>query len=87
MSNNGGAPGVSVWGFEDGTHWTVQIDTAQRTGALAVDVNDGRVFFGDPEQFDPVAAAQAVLGASGQDHRLHPDIVRALVDAVRGDAT
>lgn len=84
MSNDSGAPAVSVWRSDDGTHWTVQIDTTRHTGPVAVDLNDGRIFFADPEQFDPVAAAQAVLDASGEN-LLDPESVRAVVDAVRGE--
>lgn len=77
------APVVSVWRSEDDSHWTVQIDTTQRTGFVAVDLSDGRIFYGDPEVLDPVVAAQAVLEASGE--HLRRDTIQAVVDAVRGD--
>lgn len=77
-------PVVSVWRSEEGTHWTVQIDTTLDTGPTAVDLNEGRVFFGDPERFDPVVAAKAVLEAVGEGQLLHDGTVRAMVAAIRG---
>lgn len=85
MSADSGSPTVSVWRSEDGTHWTVQIDTTRRTGPVAVDLNDGRIFFGDPEEFDAVAAAQSVLDTSGEAPLRRPATIRAVVNAVRGE--
>ncbi|MCK0112834.1 hypothetical protein MWU75_11850 [Ornithinimicrobium sp. F0845] len=48
MSEVSGAPQVSVWRSEDGTHWTVQIDTTLCTGPVVIDLNDGRIFFDAP---------------------------------------
>ena len=85
MSDDTGAPVVAVWRSEEGTHWTVQIDPTLDTGPTAVDLNEGRIFFGDPERFDPVVAAKAVLEAAGEAQLLHDETVRAVVAAIRGD--
>ena len=66
MGKDADRPIVSVWRSEEDTHWTVQIDSTVSIGLVAVDLNDGRLFYGDPEQFDPIVAAQAVLEASGE---------------------
>ena len=43
------APAVTVCRSEDGERWIVQIDTGEGTGHVSVDLNDGRIFDGDPE--------------------------------------
>lgn len=43
------APTVHVCRSEDGERWIVQIDTGEGTGHVSVDLNDGRIFDGDPE--------------------------------------
>lgn len=76
---------MSVWRSEDDSHWTVQIDTTDRTGPVAVDLNDGRVFLGDPEVFDAVNAARTVLRGVGAESSITPGTLQLIVDAVRGE--
>lgn len=86
MVNRSSAPAVAVWRSEDGTHWTVQIDTADDVGPLAVDLNDGRIFLGDPETFDVMQAAEDALRRTGAGGLLSEESLRALAHAVRGEA-
>lgn len=74
-----------VWRSEDGTHWTVQIDTADDVGTVAVDLNDGRLFHGDPETFDVMQAAEDALSRTDARGLLNRHEIRALIHAVRGE--
>lgn len=83
-----GAPTAQVHRSEDGQLWLVQVDTNQDTGVVAVDLNDGRIFNGDPETFDAVAAAEKAMAKVEEDEGDWPtgEMVEAIIAATRGEA-
>lgn len=84
--STGPAPAVHVCRSEDGQRWIVQIDTTDATGHVSVDLNDGRIFDGDPETFDAVAEAEKAMALVEPDEGDWPtgEMVEAIVEATRG---
>lgn len=81
-------PTVHVSRAEDGARWLVQIDTAPATGVVTIDLNDSRIFSGDPELFDPAGAAEKALRAYEPDAGDWPagEMLDVIIEAVRGDS-
>lgn len=81
------APTVIVTRSEDGERWLVMVDTTVETGHVSVDLNDGRIFDGDPEVFDAKTAAEKALAAIEPDQGDWPtgEVVEAIINATRGE--